>query len=461
MLKLKKLGIKLRIKFLGATGTVTGSKYLIEHEDTKILVDCGLFQGYKELRLRNWETFPVDPHRIDAVVLTHAHIDHSGYLPLLVKQGFVGKIYCSAATYSLCSILLPDSGHLHEEDARRANKYGYTKHQPALPLYTKEEAEHSLEFFHPLEFGNPFYLDENLHFTLSRSGHILGSSFVTLSDGNRTIVFSGDLGRQNDPIMKSPAKLQYTDYLVLEATYGDRLHERSDPAEEIGKIIKSTIAEGGTVIIPAFAVGRVQTVLYYIHYLKNKGLIPDVPIFLDSPMAISATELLCKFSNEHKLPHDLCRDVCEIAQYITTIEDSKRIDQSTMPSIIISASGMATGGRVLHHLKYFMSDPQNTILFTGFQAGGTRGDRMVKGEKEIRLFGEIYPVRANVINLSSLSAHADYEETLTWLKNFQKPPIKVFLTHGEPLSLASLKEKIEAEFGWNVIIPEYLQSEEL
>lgn len=451
----------MKLSFLGATGTVTGSKYLIEHENKKILIDCGLFQGYKDLRLRNWEKLPFDAHSIHAVILTHAHIDHSGYIPLLIKQGFVGKIYCSYATYELCAILLPDSGHIQEEDARRANQYGYSIHRPALPLYTKEDAENSLKFFHVLDFGKPCFLDENLYFTLNHSGHILGSSFISLSDGNNTIVFSGDLGRQNDPIMKSPARLQLADYLILEATYGDRLHEVNDPAEEIGKIIRDTVSGGGSVIIPAFAVGRAQTVLYYIHFLKNKKLIPDLPVFLDSPMAINATELLKKFKNEHRLSQELCHAVCASAEYIRTVEDSKRLDQLNMPSVIISASGMATGGRVLHHLKYFMTDPKNTILFTGFQAAGTRGDKMVKGDSLIKIHGEMYPLRAKIIHLSNLSAHADYEETLLWLKNFQKPPRRVFLTHGEPLALISLKAKIEARFGWNVSIPEYLQQEEL
>jgi metallo-beta-lactamase family protein len=450
----------LKLQFLGATGTVTGSKYLIEHNGTRVLIDCGLFQGFKELRERNWEKLPVDASTLKAVILTHAHIDHSGYLPLLIKQGFTGKIYCSQATMDLCAILLPDSGHLHEEDARRANKYGYSQHQPAMPLYTREDAVRAMDYFKPIEFGQPFYLDDELHFTLSRSGHILGSSFISMSDRDHTIVFSGDLGRMNDPIMQNPAKLQYADYLVLESTYGDRLHDRIDPAEQIGAVIRETAARGGTVVIPAFAVGRAQSVLYYIHQLKQQGKIPDLPVFLDSPMAINATNLMCKFNNEHKLSPDVCRDVCDTAQYVSTVEESKRIDQLAIPSVIISASGMATGGRVLHHLKYFMTDAKNTILFTGFQASGTRGDAMVRGTMMIHIHGEEFPCRAKVINLSSLSAHSDYEETLSWLKNFQRPPQKVFLTHGEPESAAALKEKIESYFGWNVVIPEYLQTEE-
>ena len=451
----------MRLTFLGATGTVTGSKYLIESNDTKVLVDCGLFQGYKELRLRNWEKLPVNPASIDAVILTHAHIDHSGYLPLLVRNGFKGKIYCSEATYALCAILLPDSGRIHEEDARRANRYRYSKHKKALPLYTEENAKRALEHFHTLGFGQPFYIDDTLHFTLSRSGHILGSSFISLSDEDKTVVFSGDLGRPNDPIMKTPAKIQDADYLLIESTYGNRLHKEVDLMEEIGEVINSTVSQGGTVIIPAFAVGRAQMILYYIYQLKKTGAIPHVPVYLDSPMAISTTSLLENFMNEHKLPEKMCREVCETATYTRAVEESKRIISSSMPSVIISASGMATGGRVLHHLKHFITDRRNTILFTGFQAGGTRGDRIIQGEKHIKIHGDMYPVRARVENLGNMSAHADYKEILQWLSNFRSPPKKVFITHGEPEAAAALKERIEEELGWNVIIPEYLDSEEL
>lgn len=451
----------MQLTFLGATGTVTGSKYLVEHNNKKVLIDCGLFQGHKELRLRNWENFPVKPASIDAIILTHAHIDHSGYIPLLVKNGFKGKIYCSAATYDLCAILLPDSGYIHEEDARRANQYGYTKHNPALPLYTEEDAQKSLKYFRTVDFGNPHYIGDELHFTLSRSGHILGSSFIVLSDGKKTVTFSGDLGRPNNPIMKTPAELQYTDYLLIESTYGNRLHEKTNPADEIGEIIRSTAAKGGTVLIPAFAVGRAQMMLYYIYQLKQAGKIPDIPVFLDSPMAVNATKLLCKFKNEHKLPEGVCSDVCNIATYTHTVEESKALDNSAMPIVIISASGMATGGRILHHLKNFMGDENNTILFTGFQAGGTRGNRMVNGEKRIKIHGDFHPLRARVENLDSTSAHADYEEILDWLGKFRKAPIKTFITHGEPEAAASLKEKIEERFGWNVEIPKYMQSENL
>ncbi len=450
----------MKLTFLGATETVTGSKYLIEYNQKKILIDCGLFQGYKELRLRNWSKFPVDPASIDAVILTHAHIDHSGYIPLLVKNGFGGKIYCSEATFDLCSILLPDSGHLQEEDAKRANRYGYTKHKPAEALYTEKEARQSLKQFNILDFGQPHSLDDQLNFTLSRSGHILGSAFVSVTFGTKKIVFSGDLGRQHDPIMSTPAKLQSADFLVLESTYGNRLHENHDLSKHIGDVINSTIKKSGSILIPAFAVGRAQTILYYVQQLKKSGEIPNIPVFLDSPMAISATKLLCKHKNDHRLTESHCELVSNIATYTRTVEESQAID-SSRPCIIISASGMATGGRVLHHMKKMITNHNNTILFAGFQAGGTRGDRLVKGEKNIKIHGEIFPVKARIENLDGISAHADYEEILEWLDNFKQAPAKVFITHGETEAAASLKEKIESRFEWSVDIPQYLQTENL
>ena len=451
----------MKLTFLGAARTVTGSKYLIEHNNTKVLIDCGLFQGLKKLRLRNWDFPPINPKEIDAVVLTHAHIDHSGYLPLLVKKGFKGKIFSSEGTFDLCSILLPDSGYLQEEDARRANKYCYTKHHPAVPLYTEMDARKALEYFQIVPYGNPSYIDDELHFTLSRAGHILGSSLITLSDGDKSIVFSGDLGRPNDQVMRPPATLEQADYIVIESTYGDRLHGVESPEEVLKRIINHTAKRQGTVVIPAFAVGRSQAILYYLYKLKQAKEIPDLPIYLDSPMATNATKLMCKHLKDHRLPQEVCHDVCGIAKYVRTVEESKAIDQSHMPSVIISASGMATGGRVLHHLKSFMTNQKNTILFTGYQAPGTRGDRMVKGEKEIKIHGEYHPVRAKVENLSSTSAHADYKEILDWLSNFKSHPRKVFVTHGEYSAAESLKDKIQKQFGWAATVPDYMDSEEL
>ncbi len=452
----------MRLKFLGATGTVTGSKYLLQHRNENILIDCGLFQGLKELRLRNWEALPIEPSSITAVVLTHAHIDHSGYVPLLVKNGFTGKIYCSKATYELCRILLPDSGYLQEEDAKRANRYSYTRHEPAKPLYDRREAVNSLDQFQVIDFGKPINLGDGLKVTLSRSGHILGSSFVQISDGDKSILFSGDIGRKNDPVMLTPAIMERADYLVVESTYGDRLHPKDDPLEMIGDIIRTTAARGGSIIIPAFAVGRTQSMLYYIDALKKSGGIPEIPVFLDSPMAINTTKLLNKFKNEHRLSKQHCSEVSQAAEYVQTAEESKALDHNNgMPCVIISASGMATGGRILHHLKFFLGDMRNTILLTGFQAEGTRGARLLKGESEIKIHGKKWPVKAQVATLNNISAHADYGEILEWLGHFKKAPTKVFITHGEPKASEALKIKIEEQYNWNVSLPQYLQEVDL
>lgn len=442
----------MKISFHGATQTVTGSKFLIENSDKKVLVDCGLFQGKKTLRLRNWAQPPFDPKEIDAVVLTHAHIDHSGYLPLLVKKGFSGPIYATKATCDLCEILLRDSGHLHEEDARRANKYGYSKHSPALPLYTEEEAIRSLEQFRAVDFGQPFEIGKELTVTASHAGHILGAAILEIRTHDRTIVFSGDLGRPREPVMRAPAEIQQADLLILESTYGDRTHPTEDVALELARIINNTARRGGMVLIPAFAVGRTQTVMYYIQQLKEAGAIPDMPVYLDSPMAQDATDLMQRHLSEHKLGKELCHKVCRIAEYARTAEESKALSGLKWPSIIISASGMVEGGRVLHHVKRLAPDSKNSIIFAGFQAPMTRGDRILRGEREVKMFGTLVPIRCHVHYLESLSSHSDYTEILDWLGQFRSSP-KVLLTHGEPSALDALKERIEHRFNWDVQIP--------
>lgn len=454
----------MKLTFLGATGTVTGSRYLIEDAGKRYLVDCGLFQGLKDLRLRNWSAFPVPPSSISAVLLTHAHIDHSGYIPRLVKEGFKGPIYCSSATYDLCSILLPDSGHLHEEDAERANSHGYSKHQPALPLYTEQDARDSLQYFKPLEIGKRHKLGDFLFFSMHRAGHILGSTFIKIDDGATSIVFSGDIGRDNDPVMKPPVQIESADYVVTESTYGDRLHGESSPADDLAAVILRTIKRGGTVVIPAFAVGRAQSLLLHLFRLKQDKRIPEhLPVFLDSPMAINASDLLCKYPNEHRLPPGTCKAVCEIAKYTRTREESRSLDEIALgvPAVIISASGMATGGRILHHLKRFIGDARNTILFAGYQAAGTRGARLMQGEKEIKIHGQMRPVCAEIVSLQNMSAHADYREILGWLGKFTASPRKVFITHGEPAAAESLKQKIGKELGWDAVVPELGQSFDL
>jgi len=452
----------MELQFLGATGTVTGSKYLLRHGGRKILIDCGLFQGLKELRLRNWADLPVPPGDIDAVILTHAHIDHSGYVLLLVRNGFKGPVYCSDGTADLCTILLPDSGYLQEADAERANRYGYTRHKPAQPLYTKDDAIRSLESFEPVDIETPCDLGGGLTFTLYRAGHILGSSLVRITDGETSILFSGDLGRPDDPVMTPPTIIRETDYLVVESTYGDRLHEDVDAAAQLGDIVRRTAARGGTVVIPAFAVGRTQGVLYHLWQLRNDGAIPDVKIYLDSPMAINATRLLDRHRDDHRMDEKRCAEVSRIARYVNTPEESKELDRGNgVPSVIISASGMATGGRVLHHLKHFIGDPRNTILFTGYQAAGTRGARLVHGEREIKIHGKLWAVHAEIGVLHNMSAHADYREILAWLENFDRPPKRTFITHGEPEAASSLRMKIEDRLGWSVSVPQYLQKADL
>lgn len=448
----------MQITFLGAARTVTGSKYLLSINQKKILVDCGLYQGHKELRLRNWSQLPVDANSIDAIVLTHAHIDHTGYIPVLTKNGFSGKIYCTHGTRDLCTILLPDCGHLEEEDANRANKYGYSKHKPALPLYTRDDALRALNYFNPFDYNQPIRIFDDLTVTFFPAGHIIGSAIVRLEHQGKTLVFTGDLGRAHHPILKPPAVITQADYLITESTYGDRLHEQSNPQDQMADIINRTVAAGGSIVIPAFAVGRTQDVLFHLHMLKINKRIPDLPIFLDSPMAQDVSDLLIKYSNEHTLSVDMCKALCQSAHYVRTPDESKAIDQYKHPVIIISASGMATGGRVLHHLKVFLPDERNTILFTGYQDPGTRGDKIVRGDKEVKIHGEDYPVRANVFIMQNMSAHADYNELVGWLKNFNNKPARVFITHGELQSAMSLKTTISNELGWNCDIPEYLQT---
>lgn len=451
----------MRITFLGAAKTVTGSKYLLQAAGKRILVDCGLYQGYKDLRQRNWSALPIDAKSIDCVILTHAHIDHSGYLPLLVKNGFSGKIYCSNGTFDLCSILLPDCGYLEEEDARRANKYGYTKHKPALPLYTRADALESLNQFTPVQFQHDITLAEHLSFKLIPSGHIIGSSFIELTFNNKKIIFSGDLGRPQHPIMKPPTRHLETDYLVIESTYGDRRHDNSDPAQQILNVIQRTIARGGSIIIPAFAVGRTQDMLYFLHQLKSRKEIPDIPVYLDSPMAQSVSDLLIKYIGEHNLDLQTCKSICSHVTYVKTQDESKAIEHLGYPVIILSASGMATGGRILHHLKHFLPDNRSTILFTGYQDPGTRGDRIVSGEKRIRIHGEMIGVNAEIVTMDNLSAHADYVEILSWIASFAKKPKRIFITHGNQASAVSLKQKIEKELKIKCVIPDYAYSETL
>ena len=451
----------MRITFLGAAGTVTGSKYLFDTGQNKILVDCGLFQGFKQLRLRNWSRLPIDISDIDAVVLTHAHLDHSGYLPLLVRNGFKGRIYCTPATRDLCGILLPDAGRLEEQSAEYANRHSYSKHRPALPLFTEKDARKALTRMRALDFNVARDFGDGLSLTYKHAGHILGAAMAQFSLGGRTIVFSGDLGRPNDPLMFAPDAIAEADYLVVESTYGNRKHPTASAQDELAKIITSTAAKGGSVVVPAFTVGRAQLLLYHLYCLKKEKRIPDLPIFLDSPMAVDAGEIFRAHPRDHRLSAMQTREVFAIARQTPSSDESKAIDRGQVPSVIVSASGMATGGRVIHHLRVFAPDPRSTILFTGFQAGGTRGAAMVSGAKAIKMFGEYVAVRADVKNLDMLSAHADADEIMTWLSQFRRAPTTTYVTHGEPEAADALRKRIEEELKWDCIVPAYRDEAEL
>jgi metallo-beta-lactamase family protein len=460
------------IQFLGAARTVTGSKHLIEVDGYRTMVDCGLFQGLKELRLRNWEPFPINPASINSVILTHAHIDHSGYLPKLVRDGFDGPVYATPATVELARIMLPDSARLQEEDAAYANKSGSSKHKPALPLYNERDATEACRHMQSVNYRKRVQLTAKLSFEFVTAGHILGSSFVIFDieckDGQRkSMIMTGDLGRYDEPIIHDPSSVEEADYIVVESTYGNREHPDFDVKAKLAEIITETARRGGHVLIPAFAVGRTQQLLYLIRELEEENRIPLLRVFVDSPMAASATKLYLRHKEDHDLDmKDLMDDrknplATRRFNLARTVQESKQVSAEGESTIVISASGMATGGRILHHLRKRLPDERNTVIFVGFQAEGTRGRRLLDGEKEIKIFGEFAPVRAQIERLENLSAHADSREILRWLGGFKRAPEKVFLVHGEPDAQEALKNKIIEKFGWEVEIPEYLQKFEL
>jgi len=452
--------MSLQLSFLGGAGTVTGSKYLLERSGGhRILIDCGLFQGFKSLRLRNWSGLPFAPASISAVVLTHAHLDHSGYLPLLVKNGFRGPIFCTEATADLCGILLPDSGHLQEQDAQFANAHRFSKHHPALPLYTEDDARRALDFLHPVAFGKKVDLPDGAGLEFIRAGHILGAASALIDWGGITVAFSGDIGRYDDPLMHDPVTPPRADYLLMESTYGDRRHETTDPEDALAKIIEKTVHRGGTVIIPAFAVGRAQSLLFHIGRLKAAKRLPALlPVFLDSPMAIDATNIFRNHKADHRLSAEGIKALDGDVRYVRTSEESKALTANPIAKVIVSASGMATGGRVLHHLERYVSDPRNTVVFAGFQAGGTRGAAMTQGTTRIKMYGRYIPVRAQVYSLSMLSAHADQGELLRWASGFSHPPHNTFVVHGEPASADALRHALEEELHWPCTVPDLGQT---
>ena len=469
------------IQFLGAAGTVTGSKHLINTSSTsdgkagfQALIDCGMFQGAKEWRERNWQPMPVPANAIDAVILTHAHLDHCGWIPRLVREGFRGPIYATPSTIDLCGIILPDSGHLQEEDANFYNRHQKSKHHPALPLYTLAEAEASLQYFRPVQFEEPRQLSPEVAFRFVPAAHILGSSMVELtlnSNGqSRRLLFTGDIGRVRDNqvspgkvVRSGPTEGESAGVLVMESTYGNRQHPTDDPRPRLAEIIRQTAQRGGSVVVPAFAVERTQKFLFILKEMMESGQLPRIPVFCDSPMAIKAVEVFLKHREE--CSDETCRLIAQYGSplqwpgftFALTSEESKKINASSYPCIIISSSGMATGGRILHHLMQRLPDPKNTVIFIGFQAPGTRGFTIKSGAPEVRIFGETVPIRAQIAMFEQFSDHADTPELLEWLRTFSSEPGVTYLVHGEPAASSQLRDAMIKALGWNVQVAEWMQ----
>lgn len=448
--------MSVNITFLGGADTVTGSKYLVRHDKQSLLVDCGLFQGYKQLRLRNWTPLPVAPDQIDAVVLTHAHLDHSGYLPLLAREGFEGHVYATPGTRDLCGILLPDSGHIQEEDAAFANRHGFSKHTPALPLYTRQDALDCLSLIKTTDFGHTFQPIPGWRATFSRAGHILGAASLLLEVAGRRILFSGDLGRTDDFLMNPPDRAPAADTVLIESTYGDREHPDEDVLAELGPALHRLAARGGVAVLPVFAVGRAQAILHAIAELKLRGDIPNsLPVFLDSPMAIHSTHLVEHYPHEHRLTSKQVRALTHCATMVNTPDESKALGRRHGPMVILAASGMATGGRVLHHLALHAGNHRNMIILTGFQAPGTRGATLSSGAKSVRIHGQDVNVNAEVVQLQSASAHADASQLMDWLRTMPERPDQVYIVHGEMGPSDELRKRIKHELGWRAMVPEH------
>jgi metallo-beta-lactamase family protein len=454
------------LTFLGAAGTVTGSKHLLRLGDRQILIDCGLFQGQKDLRLRNWAAFPVDPAGIAAVVLTHAHLDHCGYLPRFVAQGFRGRIFCTAGTRDLCTLILPDSAKIQEEDARQANRHHYSRHTPAQPLYTEIDAARALDRLQPVGYDRPMPVVPDVEVDFINAGHLLGSAYARVRAGGKTILFGGDLGRYNRPVLPDPTTVKEADILLVESTYGDRVHEPDDGGERLASIVKDVAARGGRLIVPAFAVGRVGEVLYWLKRLEDEHRIPRLPVYVDSPMAAGALEFYRDRISE--LDVEMTPATREVSAFTTSrmvtiasVQESKDLVASKTPAIVIASSGMATGGRVLHHLAVALPDDRNTVLFVGYQAAGTRGRALCEGAKQIKLHGQFVPVAARIERIDSMSAHADVNEIMRWLSGFERPPAMTYLVHGEPAPLQALASRIAAERKWPVHIARHLERVDL
>ncbi|MBP9837073.1 MAG: MBL fold metallo-hydrolase [Proteobacteria bacterium] len=458
---------KVKVTFHGAAETVTGSRYLIQYQDEQILVDCGLFQGKKELRLRNWEPPTFNPSKINAIVLTHAHIDHSGYLPLVVKMGYKGPIYCSAATAEIVSILLLDSAHLQEEEAFYANKHKTSKHKPALPLYTIEDAKDTLRQLKVIKANAPEKISKTAVLTVKNAGHVLGAKSLGIEIGGKKLTFSGDVGRYNAPILPDPEANEIGNLLICESTYGNRDHPDVDVRDELADVINQAIRRKGPIIIPAFALGRTQDLLYFLAGLEREGKIPALPVFIDSPMAIDATDIYRKYQDEYDaeakglLAQGEFPLKTEKTTFCQTVQQSKDLNFLKGPRIIIAASGMVNGGRVMHHLMQWLPEEQTTVLFVGYQAEETRGRTILRGEREVKIFGQRVPIRARVQEISGLSAHGDRRELLRWLKSSTGTPDMVRITHGEPDSSAAFSELINKEFSWKAQPAKYLETVEI
>ncbi len=451
------------LMFLGAAGTVTGSKHLLDTGSHRVLVDCGLFQGLKGLRLRNWAALPIDPSSIDAVVLTHAHLDHCGYLPRLVAQGFRGRVFCTPGTRELCTLVLPDSARIQEEDARHANRHGYSKHAPALPLYTEVDAARALDRLQPVGYDRPVPIAEGVEVEFVNAGHLLGSAYARVRVNGKTVLFGGDLGRYNRPVLPDPSPVAEADILLVESTYGDRLHEPDDGGARLAQTIGATVQRGGRLLIPCFAIGRVEEVLYWLKRLEDEGRVPVLPVYLDSPMAIAGLQFYAARANEldpRMTPgaREVCAFCTKRMTTVESVEQSKALVASREPAIVIASSGMATGGRVLHHLEAVLPDERNTVLFVGYQAAGTRGRLLVNGARQVKMHGHMVRVLARIERIDSMSAHADAEEILRWLSGFARPPARSFLVHGEPPGLDGLQARIAERFAWPTHIAEYLES---
>ena len=443
----------MKIRFLGGTGTVTGSKTLIESRNIRILVDCGLFQGLKALRELNWEPLPIDPSSIDYVLLTHGHLDHCGWLPRLVAQGFKGKIYCSRPTKAITKLILMDSAKIQEEEAAKANSEGYSRHTIAQPLYTLEQAKAVTPFYRIIELGETVTIDDGITAVFSNAGHIIGACSISLSLEGKTLVFSGDIGRDDDVLVFPPTKPEAGNYFFLESTYGNRIHPEIDVKLVLETYINNTINQGGTVIIPGFAVERAQSIMYLLWQLKEEKRIPDVQYILDTPMGASVLDIFLDNMKWHKLTAFDCNAMCSMFSIITEYEDTLDIINNTRPKVVLAASGMATGGRILSYFQHYIGLEKTTVIFVGYQAEGTRGRKLLQGAKDIKIYGQYYPVKANILQIEGLSAHGDQEDLLNWLSMLKNTPDHVYLVHGENIPADELRSKIKERYGFKCSVP--------